>query len=88
MFWTRSLLSYLLAEAATSHNNILSLRHILLNNTTLRATDKLDELISLRTLGELSLSLIAACEVVELALEEDAASIVDGVDLLCCEATT
>ena len=55
----------------------LSTRHVLLDDTSLRATDELDELVTLGSLGDLCLGLVATCLVVELALEEDAASVVD-----------
>ena len=64
----------------------LSARHILLNDTSLRATDELDKLVALRSLWKLGLGLIATCLVVELALEEDAASVVDRCNLLLSKA--
>jgi hypothetical protein len=56
---------------------MLSARHVLLDDTSLRAADELDELITLGSLGKLSLSLVATCLVVELALEGDTAGVVD-----------
>ena len=56
----------------------LSARHILLDHTSLRAADELDELIALGSLGNLGLGLVATCRVVELALEEDTAGVVEN----------
>ena len=61
---------------------------ILLDNTALRATNKLNELIALGTLGNLGLGLIATSQVVKLALEQDAARIVDRLNLLVAKAAT
>ena len=60
----------------------LSSRHVLLNDTSLRAADELDKLVALGSLGNLGLSLVTTRHVVELALEEDAAGVVDRCDLL------
>ena len=60
----------------------------MLNDTSLRATDKLDEFVALGSLGNLGLGLVTTRHVVELALEEDAAGVVDRCDLLIAKATT
>ena len=66
---------------------LLSTRLVLLDHAALRIADELNQVVALRALWELCLGLIATCLVVELALEQDAAGVVDSLNLLGCEAT-
>ncbi len=65
----------------------LAATHILLDNAALRATYKLNQLIALRCLCNLGLGLVTTRQVVKLALEQDAAGVVDRLNLLGSKAT-
>ena len=59
-----------------------------LDDTALRRTDKFDELVALGARGYRLLGLVAGVHVVHATLEEDAAGVVDRLDLLIAEAAT
>lgn len=61
---------------------------VLLNHAALRATDKLDKLVALGRFSNLGLGLIATRLIVQLALEQDTAGVVNRLNLLGSEATT
>ena len=64
---------------------LLPIRSVGLDDAALRGADEFEELVAVRTLRNRSLHLVAAVHVVQSALEEDAACLVDLVDALLRE---